>query len=214
MEHERELASALQHASVLADRERMARDMHDTVIQELFASGMALQAAITTLENGESIDRFTAVVDSIDVAIRQIRGTIFGLRDPGAWPDDIEGRILAVAESTSEALGFDPAVKIVGPLTGLPSRVVDHLLPTLREALTNTARHAEATAVEVMIDASGDFLVLRVTDDGSGIPAASDLTMTGQGLRNMHDRAVALGGSCEIAANDSGGTRVFWQVPR
>ena len=213
IEHERELASALQQASVLADRERMARDMHDTVIQELFASGMALQAAITTVDDPESIERFGAVVDSIDAAIKQIRGTIFGLRDPGAWPDDIEGRIAAVADSTSEALGFEPSVKIVGPLTGVPARVVDHLLPTLREALTNAARHAEATSVQVTIDASAEDLVLQVMDDGLGIAAGAGST-TGQGLRNMHDRAVALGGSCEVAAIESGGTSVSWQVPR
>lgn len=213
MEHERELASALQQASVLADRERMARDMHDTVIQELFASGMALQAAITTIDDPESIERLGAVVDSIDAAIKEIRGTIFGLRNPGAWPDDIEGRITAVADSIREALGFEPSVKIVGPLTGLPARVVDHLLPTLREALTNAARHAEATSVRVTIDASAEDLVLQVVDDGLGI-ATEATPANGQGLRNMHDRAVALGGSCEVAAVESGGTSVSWQVPR
>jgi PAS domain S-box-containing protein len=214
IEHERELASALQHASVLADRERMARDMHDTVIQELFATGMALQAAMSTVDDPATADRFVAVIDSIDNAIKQIRGTIFGLRDPDSWPDDIESRIVAVVESTGEALGFDPAVNIVGPVGDLPADVVDHLLPTVREALTNTARHAGASAVEVTIDATESNLTLRVLDDGVGISGVATRKAGGQGLRNMHDRAIALGGSCEIVAEDSGGTRVLWRVPR
>jgi len=214
MEHERELASALQQASVLADRERMARDMHDTVIQELFAAGMALQAAATGIDDPDSVDRFMAVVDSIDDAIKQIRGTIFGLRNSGAWPDDIEGRILAVAESTRDALGFEPSVDIIGPVTGLPARVVDHLLPTVREALTNTARHAGASSVTVTIDATGDDLLVSVADDGAGISDPAGSNPAGQGLRNMHDRAAALGGSCDVTAHEMGGTVVMWRVPR
>ena len=213
IENERELASALQQASVLADRERVAREMHDTVIQELFAAGMALQAATTTVGDQQAVDRMVGVVDAIDEAIKQLRGAIFQLRDPGAWPDDVEGRIRAVAESASEALGFRPTMTLVGPVTSLPTNVVDQLLPTLREALTNAARHADATTVDVTIEATGDDVALHVVDDGIGITDGSRRSATGHGLRNMHDRAVALGGSCEVAAHERGGTRVVWRVP-
>ena len=214
LDQEQELASALQQASLLADRERMARDMHDTVIQELFASGMALQATTTTIDNQETADRIMAVVDSIDLAIKQIRGTIFDLRTNQAPGRDVEGQLHAVAESTREALGFRPSIAIAGDVSDVPERIIDHLLPTMREALANTARHAEASRVEVEIETDDQNLVLRVVDNGVGLPDEAAGRGQGQGLRNMQDRAVALGGSCRIAAHEFGGTEVLWRVPR
>ncbi len=210
---EAELSSALQRAVVVADRERVARDMHDNVIQELFATGMSLEATATRLDDAETVDRLVKAVDSIDQVIMQIRSTIFGLRSHNEWGDGVQGQILTVLKSASEALGFEPSVSFIGPVEALDDPVVENLSAIVREALSNTARHADASMVNVTIEVTDDRIELLVVDNGAGISVAIG-DHVGQGLRNMSERAVSLGGACEVAAEDGGGTRVLWQVPR
>ncbi|MDH3679505.1 MAG: PAS domain S-box protein [Acidimicrobiia bacterium] len=212
LEDERQLTAARQQASLLADRERLARDMHDTVIQELFATGIALQATVSRIDDQATAERVLAAVDSIDETIKQIRGTIFGMRTYGQWENGVRNEILQVAESASEALGFEPSVGFEGTVDDLPGPVVSQLLPTLREVLSNVARHARASGVEVTVTATDDDAVVEVLDDGVGISGDAADAPTGHGLGNIRGRALDLGGSCVVERRDDGGTRVVWRV--
>lgn len=213
LEDEHRLAAAQQQASLLEDRERMAREMHDTVIQELFATGMALQATLSRVKDQAAAERILAAVDSIDGTIKQIRGTIFSLQNHGQRDEGVRNEVLRIVESTSEALGFEPSIKFDGLVDTIPDPVVAHLLPTLREALTNVARHAGATEARVTVAVTGTEIVLEVADNGAGISGASPRRLGGNGLRNMHERALSMGGGCEIASQEDEGTTVVWRVP-
>jgi signal transduction histidine kinase len=198
--------------TLLEDRERIARDLHDTVIQRLFATGLALQGAQRLVERPEVGERIQQAVDDLDITVRQIRSAIFELdtrRLPGR---SLRRDVLDLASESARALGFEPTVRFDGPVdAAVPDPVAEHLLAVLREALANVARHAHATGVTVEV-AAGQTLVLRVVDDGRG--GASGATAAGSGVRNMLQRAGALGGTCEIGPAPGGtGTEVRWSVP-
>lgn len=211
LEAEQELASVLQHAALVADRERVARDLHDNVIQELFATGMGLEATASTIDQPETVERVVHAIDSIDRVIKQIRGTIFELRSQERAEHGVRHQILTATTAAVDALGFEPSVSFLGPVDGLPQPVVDHLTSIVREALSNTARHSLATAVEVTLTVTDERVELSVIDNGVGISGAT--VQEGRGLRNMHERAVSLGGGCEVAVAQDGGTRVLWRIP-
>ena len=186
--------------AVLSDRERIARDLHDVVIQRLFAVGMQLQAA--TLHGGNDIrDRLESAVHDIDGTIRDVRATIFELQTQGA--DTLRGDLQALVREYVPALGFSPTMRTSGPVdTAVPEVLREQLLPVLREALSNVARHAHASRVEVEVDVAHGELALVVIDDGVGI--APDAHQSG--LRNARERAHALGGELTL----SEGTRTDW----
>jgi PAS domain S-box-containing protein len=194
---------------VLADdRERIARDLHDTVIQRLFASGLALQA-IAARADAEVSRRVERVVDDLDATIREVRTAIFSLQgDPLGRGNRM--RIMDLLDEASHDLGFEPQLRMDGAIEGMDDTVVDQLLPTLREALTNVAKHARAGRVEVNLSADDDEVRLGVSDDGVGLADDPDL---GRGLGNMEKRALELGGTFEARAGVAGGTDVVWTVP-
>jgi signal transduction histidine kinase len=208
-----ELADARRDAeqvAVLQDRERIARDLHDLVIQRLYATGMSLQGAMPLLARPEGTDRVSRAVDALDETIVEIRSAIFGLQ---ARPDIkqplMRDAILDVIEEMTELLGFAPSLRLAGDLDGrMPAEIAEHLLVVLREALSNAARHAGASRVEVTADVGRD-LILTVRDDGSGI---KDTTRR-SGLANLAERAAQLGGALEIRSAETGGTELRWQVP-
>ncbi len=195
--------------SLLEDRDRIAKDLHDTVIQRLFATAMTLMSAIKITERPDVAVRVQRAVDDLDDTIRQIRSTIFALQTaPGGRPA-LRGRILAVAEGVAESLGHTPAVRLEGLLDTLVSdEIGEQLIAVLREALSNVVRHAHARQVRVSVEA-GDALVLVVEDDGTGIPAGGRRS----GLRNLAERAHALGGSFETRDRAGGGSVLEWRVP-
>jgi signal transduction histidine kinase len=198
-----------QRAALLDERERIAADLHDHVIQRLFASGLTLQAVAATLGPGRATDRVLTTVADLDTTISQIRTAIFALQQPPhAAPRGLRARLLEVVTDVTPALGFEPAVRFSGLLDTLPADVADDLLAVVREALTNTARHAHATAVDVALTAHADRLTLDVRDDGRGI---GDTTRR-SGLGNLRHRAEHHGGAFAL---DSGatGTRLTWTVP-
>jgi len=198
-----------QRAALLDERERIAADLHDHVIQRLFASGLSLQALATTLGPGRATDRVLATVADLDATISQIRTAIFALQQPPqATPRGLRARLLDVVTDVSPALGFEPAVRFSGLLDTLPDGVADDLLAVLREALTNAARHAHATGVEVELTATADRLTLDVRDDGSGI---GDTTRR-SGLANLRHRAERHGGALTVNSGPTG-TRLVWTVP-
>lgn len=201
------LAERQEHLLV-ADRERIARDLHDTVIQRLFATGLQLQGLRRVVDADEIEGRLGEAVAELNTTIRDIRSTIFELRHHDAG--SLKTEIRALAKGYVPVLGFTPFVRIIGPLDGdVPPEVAAHLVATMREALSNVARHAEADACIVEIEATGNRLLLRVSDNGRGIGPDVDES----GLRNVRRRALDLGGTFRIGPEEPHGTLLEWQVP-
>jgi signal transduction histidine kinase len=193
---------------VLEDRERIARDLHDVVIQRLFATGLQLQTAARLSTRSEVTDRVTAAVDDLDTTIRDIRTAIFELRTPvtAALRTELREAVTAAAGP----LGFRPRLTLDGPLdAAVPDDVRADLLAVLREALSNVVRHAAASRVEVRVAAIERQLTVTVADDGTG-PAG--IRERG-GLINLRERASQYGGSFGIRANEPTGTVLEWSVP-
>lgn len=205
-EHRREA----ERLSVFEDRDRIARDLHDLVIQRLYATGMSLEGAMPLITRAEVATRVRTAVDAMDETIKDIRTTIFALQAHGTGkPPGTRVRILAVADEMTGLLGFAPSLRLAGPLDDLiTGELADQLLAALREALSNAARHARAGRVDVTIEAGGNA-VLRVRDDGIGIPDE----VKRSGLRNLAERARHLGGTMRIGPRPGAGTELEWQVP-
>jgi signal transduction histidine kinase len=199
--------------ALLDDRERIARDLHDTVIQRLFATGLSLQATtrLVHADPDAAAARVEAAVDDLDLTVKHIRSAIFGLESKRQTADGLRDRVLSLTREAAGALGFEPTVLFDGPVdTGVSDHVATELVATLREALSNVARHARATRVEVDVEA-GSEVTLRVVDDGVGPPAAD--APRGNGLRNMAARAEKLGGRFELGPGPAGGTELVWRAP-
>jgi PAS domain S-box-containing protein len=196
---------------LVSERERIARELHDTVIQRLFAVGLALEAT-SRRPPAEMHDRLQQAVGDIDETIRSIRSSIFTLETRVDMTPALRSRVLDVVADCAIALGFEPAVSFDGPVDTLATKAItDSLVAVLREALSNVARHAHATSATVTVTAHDD-VTLVVTDDGEG--AASFAREGGHGVSNLHERARELGGDASIGTIEPHGTRVQWRVPR
>ncbi|KPH97277.1 GAF sensor signal transduction histidine kinase [Actinobacteria bacterium OV450] len=205
--------------SLLEDHDRIARDLHDLAIQRLFATGMTLQSAQRFVDHPQASERLARAVDDLDATIKIIRSTIFGLREHEARGETskMRSRLVQALDAASVALGFTPALRMEGLIdTDVPPAVADEALAVVGEALTNVARHAEATRAEVSIAAADGSLIVTVTDNGVGLPAGGRRS----GLRNLAERAERLSGRMEVAARGDGeqgdgerGTRLEWRVP-
>ncbi len=193
----------------LEDRERIARDIHDLVIQRLFGAGMRLQAVIPEMGSTTAVDRTFETIDELDTAIRELRSAIFSLHRRDELRS-ITDEIHSVIEQNVDRLGFRPSLHVDGSVSSiLPSHAVE-LVATLSEALSNVARHASASNVDVRVSASATSVELRVRDDGSGI---DEDRPHGNGLANMTRRAVGLGGAMSLVVPDGGGCELVWSVP-
>jgi PAS domain S-box-containing protein len=209
-ETERELAAARRRRTIAEEHERIARDLHDTVIQELFAIGMSLQAVHAEAQPARVSERIARAVDALDDTIRQIRTTIFEL-NAGTRLNSLTKELRELVDSLAMSLGFEPAVTLIGPLdTHLPISTAAHVLPTVREGLSNIARHAQATRAELLVSLQGDELRIEVRDDGIGMPADPERS---SGLRNLARRANELGGALHVHPGPRGGTVLEWVVP-
>jgi signal transduction histidine kinase len=203
--------------SLYEDRDRIARDLHDLVIQRLYATGMSLEGTMPMITRPEVASRITHAVDAMDETIKDIRATIFALqaRDTPTRPD-LRGDIVALVEEMTDMLGFAPSLRLGAGLgAGISPEAAEQALAALREALSNAARHAQASQVDVTVDVSaGEMLTVRVTDDGIGIPAEGRRS----GLRNLASRAEKLGGELRLEPADQSasppGTTLEWRVPR
>ncbi len=218
-----ELAAARteqQHAAMDDERDRIAADLHDHVIQQLFATGLTLQSIVATLpsDTGRSgarataAARITGTIRDLDDTISQIRSTIFALHHL-AQPADtgLRGQILDVIAQVTPALGFTPALRVDGPVDALtPVEVGEDLLAVLREALSNIARHAHAHTSDIVITAGSGTLILDVHDDGTGIDPTNQRC---SGLANLRHRAEHHGGAFTLTPRQPGGTTLCWTVP-
>lgn len=198
--------------TLLEDRDRIARDLHDLAIQRLFATGMTLQSAARLVEHKGAAERVERAVGDLDETIKIIRSTIFGLRtrdEEGAGPS-LRARVARAVGEAASALGYPPRLSMEGLLdTDVPAQLADHIMAALTEALSNAARHADATRVEVSVQATTEEVVLTVADDGRGLPEGGRRS----GLGNLAERARAVGGTFEAAGSAGNGTRLVWRAP-
>jgi nitrate/nitrite-specific signal transduction histidine kinase len=208
------LHQQVQEMAVLEDRERIAMDLHDTVIQQLFATGLSLEATSRLVDDEDVAHRIHAAVEELDGTIRRIRSTIFTLSTASAAAaGGLRDQVLAVTDKSTPVLGAQPRVVFDGPVdTGVTPDISDEVVPVLRELLSNVARHAQAKQVEVHLVVDDDEVLLQVDDDGVGPPPTR--TGAGLGLRNLTARAERLGGLFTLSATEKGGTRAEWRVPR
>jgi len=207
------LHARVRDLALAEDRERIAADLHDTVIQRLFATGLALEGSLR-LAPPALVGRIEQAIAELDETIRQIRSTIFALQAPRRPGPSLRAEILALATEAGQGLGFEPHIRLEGPLDhGVRDDVARHLVATLREALSNVVRHAGAERVDVTVAlARGGGLTATVVDDGAGIGQVP--RPGGRGLANMAHRAEELGGSLSVEAGPGGrGTALTWSVP-
>jgi len=198
-----------EQVTVLLDRERIARDLHDLVVQRLYATGMSLQGAMPLITRPEASDRVSRAVDALDETIREIRTAIFALQVPlNTSRAGTREQILDISREMTEPLGFAPSLSLNGDLDRVPADIAEQMLVALREALANAARHARASHVQVTIEAGPD-LVLVVTDNGTGMTGSTRRS----GLANLAERAVQLGGTVQFGPADDAGTELRWKVP-
>ena len=196
--------------ATLEDRERIARDLHDTVIQRLFAVGLSLQATLRLVDDPVVTDRLMAAVDDLDVTVRDVRAAIFELHTERLPGSSVRQQLVQLAAESARALGFDPVIRFDGPIdSAVTASVADDLFAVVREALSNVAKHAHATTTEVSVGVRDAVLTVSVTDDGVG---GVDASGGGRGLENLRARAVRSGGSFEVHEPGQG-TRVVWTIP-
>ncbi|HEX6312397.1 MAG TPA: GAF domain-containing protein [Acidimicrobiia bacterium] len=196
-----------QRLSLLEDRDRIARDLHDLVIQRLFATGMTIQGVGRAVAQPDLAVRIERAVDDIDETIREIRTTIFGLhtRESG-----VRAQVLATVGRHRDLLGFEPRVHLDGAIDSLVQvEIAEHLLAVINEGVSNAARHAQASRVDVYVGVDDD-IALRIVDDGIGFRDDGHRS----GLSNITERAEGLGGSCAIVSELGAGTTIEWRVPR
>jgi signal transduction histidine kinase len=205
------LHERLQQLAVIEDRERIARDLHDKVIQRLFATGMSLQGMSRALSDETTVAKIDQAVDDLDAVIAEIRSSIFDLETRPAGRPNLSAALLDLVDETLRNSGVEPNVTIEGPLSErVRADLGEDLLATTRELLSNVVRHAHASQVEVRIEV-GSELVLEVHDDGAGFAPAPG--RSGHGLANAHARASAWSGASTVEGHTVVGTVAIWRVP-
>jgi signal transduction histidine kinase len=197
-----------QRLGVLEDRDRIARDLHDHVIQRLFAAGLSLQSIAATVDDKAVDQRLTRTVEELDDTIRQIRTTIFALQEESSR--SLRGTALAVVDQLAALLPVRPEVELVGPLDTIANEVIlADVEAVLRESLTNVAKHARATQIRVYVQADGQRLALIVIDNGIGLGEGTRRS----GLANLNRRAERHGGRLDVGNSSEGGLRLQWSIP-
>jgi signal transduction histidine kinase len=197
---------------LVEERDRIARDLHDNVIQGLFATGLSLQGAARLAVKADVVDRIETAVDELDRTIRRIRTTIFELGPAQLGGRSLRREVLDVGAEAARALGYSPEVEFHGPVDTLADeRVVGHAAAVVRELLANVARHAKASTVALVVAAGGGALSIEVVDNGVG---TGEIGAGGRGVANLRARADALGGTFSLQPGPDGrGTSARWSVP-
>ena len=194
--------------AILAERTRIARDLHDVIIQRLFALGLQLQTISGGLDQ-ETARQLEPLIEDIDATIGEIRRSIVDLR-PALQQSSIRAKIHALVSEYSHVLGYAPALTVVGPLdTLLDPALHHHVIAVLREGLSNSARHASATTVWIAVEVTPTQLTCTITDDGTGLDRSGQRS----GLRNLAERAAELRGTLQVTDHAPHGCTLLWRVP-
>lgn len=206
------LHQRVQEIAVYADRDRLARGLHDTVIQRLFAVGLSLQSMAGAVDSEGLASRLNAAVSDLDDTIRQVRSTIYELGLTGV-EEGLRAQIQSLANELARVVGFKIQASFDGPVdAAIPDQVAEHLLAAVREGVTNIGRHANATRASIELRVSGEVCRLEISDNGCGIEKTSS-GRHGFGLTNLQRRAEKLRGTFTVQSPESGGTLLIWQVP-
>jgi signal transduction histidine kinase len=196
--------------AMLEDRARIASDLHDHVVRKLFAAGLALQGTATMVRDVALRRQLTAAVDNLDDTIRTIRASIFELQMPHLPAGSVRHRVLRVLCEMTSVLGFPPQLAFEESLDSMADVFLGHEVEAvLRESLTNVAKHAQASAVEVGLATEGRLLHLSVADDGVGLRGS----VRRSGLSNLRRRAESRGGRLELSRAPAGGLLLRWTIP-
>ncbi len=201
-----------QDVAVYDERDRLARDLHDTVIQRFFAIGLALQGIAGAAQATDVSDRLNRVISDIDDSIRQLRSTIFALGFVGD-EQGLRAQVISLVDELRIVVGFAVPSSFEGPIdTAISAKIAEHLLATLREGITNVARHAQATQASIHLAVKDDCCQLSITDNGRGMET-DEVREGGWGLTNLRRRAEKLHGHLDVENPPAGGTVLTWQVP-
>lgn len=195
---------------MLEDRARIARDIHQQVVQKLFATGLTIQGTAMVVADAPLRRRLTGVVDTLDDTIRTIRTSIFELQDASSLGASIRTRVMRVLSELTPVLGFAPLLSFEGPLdTSVDDQLSNEVEAVLRESLTNVAKHSAASSVALRVVAGDGALVITVADNGVGIGPSARRS----GLSNLRRRAERRGGQLELEQAPGGGLLLRWSIP-
>jgi signal transduction histidine kinase len=199
-----------EHA-MFSDRERIARDLHDLVIQRLYAAGLSIQGLRRYTSDPVSHEsRIASVTTELDDCIRQLRDTIYSLQARERDRELLSGRVLRAVQEAASAAGFLPRVQLSGPVDdAVGDEVTEQLMPVLYESVSNAIRHSGSERIDILLAVQEDQVVLTVSDDGCGFETSQRFS----GLDNMKNRAARLGGTCIIDSTPGKGTSVTWAAP-
>jgi signal transduction histidine kinase len=206
------LRSNMRELTLSEERERLARDLHDTVIQRLFGVGLTLQTVLPSIADDNVRTRIDNVLDELDTTIHEIRTTIFEIDQDRTGDQTLEERVYALAREVESRLGVLADVKIASGIDhDVGSQCAQHSVQALREILSNVVRHSQATEVDIKIDTDDKLIEIIVRDNGVGfVPNVG----SGRGVRNLSSRARELGGNCTIKSKVGSGTTVRWTAMR
>ena len=189
--------------------DRLARDLHDTVIQELFAIGMSLQSVLGFIDQPLALSRVSGAIDGLDSTIRTVREVIYGRRTTAEDRTPVASIVDVIARATP-ALGSAPRVQLDPDIDMVSPELIDQVCAVVNEGLSNVARHANAIDVDVAVITTDGRLEVTIVDDGIGLPNTLERS---SGLSNLRERAVERGGGLEFTPPPGGGLRLRWWVP-
>ena len=196
--------------AVLGDRDRIARDLHDLVIQRLFAAGLSMQSLRRFTNDPTALDRINAVTNELDDTIRELRDTIYSLRGMAQDTGTLSSRILAVVKEGAASLPYAPRIRLSGPIDApLTDELSSSLLAVISEGLSNAARHSQASSIDISVDADADRIKVVIADNGCGFSKPTRRS----GLDNLKKRAALLGGKFSVRSVVGEGTRLRWSAP-
>ncbi len=206
------LRTSVRELTLSEERERLARDLHDTVIQRLFGVGLALQISLSSVLDDDVRSRINNVLDELDATIHEIRTTIFEIDQDQAPGETLEQRVAQLSGEVESRLGVLAELKVASGIdTEIGPRSAQHVVQALREILSNIVRHSEATEVKIQVDTTQNLIEVIVRDNGVGFTPNIG---SGRGLRNLSSRARDLGGDCTIESELGNGTIVRWTANR
>ncbi|EIE97128.1 histidine kinase,GAF domain-containing protein [Saccharomonospora glauca K62] len=212
-------ANARHRITLYEERERIARELHDVIVQRLYAAGMQLDrvrrrmrwrfAQADGARLGEAIDQLDATIEEIRGTVRELRTTEVEPREPAATRTDLAESARGEVRIAGELLGYPPTLELSGELADIPVERADHIRAALREALSNVVRHSGASEVRVTLHRDSEGVRLRVRDNGCGVPR----DVAKRGLRHLAERAEGAGGKFTVNSSPSMGTLVAFDLP-